>query len=133
LGFQAAIDRVNGALEAGADVAFVEAPQTLAELEQVPKLVSGPCLLNVVHKGKTPAIDFATAERYGFRLAIVPGLLFATMLGAGAAALDEMKRIGRHPVPIGDTGPRERFRVMGSDAWDAISDRFSPEVRGRSD
>jgi 2-methylisocitrate lyase-like PEP mutase family enzyme len=127
LGFEVAIERANRALEAGADIAFVEAPQTLEELEQVPRLVAGPCLLNVVHKGKTPAIDFATAERFGFRLAIVPGLLFATVLGAGAQALEELKQIGRHPVPASDTGPRERFRVMGSDDWDLISDRYAVE------
>ena len=125
LGFEAAIDRANRALDAGADIAFVEAPQTIDELQQVPRLVHGPCLLNVVHKGKTPAVDFATAEQYGFRLAIVPGLLFATVLGAGAAALEEMKRIGRHPVPVSDSSPRERFQVMGSDDWDAISNRYA--------
>src|SRR5436309_2203916 len=52
-GLDEAIDRVNRALEAGADVAFVEAPQTLDELADVPRRVRGPCLLNVVAAGRT--------------------------------------------------------------------------------
>ena len=56
-GFDEAIKRANAALAAGADMAFVEAPQTMEELAAVPKLVAGPCLLNVVRGGKTPEID----------------------------------------------------------------------------
>jgi 2-methylisocitrate lyase-like PEP mutase family enzyme len=74
-GFEEAIARANAALDAGADMAFVEAPQTLEEIAAVPKLVKGPCLLNVVWGGKTPQIDLREAETMGFKLAIVPGLL----------------------------------------------------------
>src|SRR5215813_14964652 len=52
IGFEEAVTRVNAALAAGADMAFLEAPQTVAEIEAVPKLVKGPCLLNVVSGGK---------------------------------------------------------------------------------
>src|SRR5262245_10536927 len=48
LGFDEAVGRANAALAAGADMAFVEAPQTLDEVAAVPKLVRGSCLLNVV-------------------------------------------------------------------------------------
>src|SRR5229473_4109704 len=48
LGFEEAVRRANAALAAGADMAFVEAPQTLEEVAAVPRLVKGPCLLNVV-------------------------------------------------------------------------------------
>src|SRR5579872_721844 len=75
LGFEEAIRRANAALAAGADMAFVEAPQTLEEVAAVPRLVNGPCLLNVVWRGKTPEISFGEAERMGYRVAIVPGLL----------------------------------------------------------
>src|ERR1700761_9444556 len=70
LGFDEAIKRVNAALEAGADVAFVEAPQTLEEVRAVPKLVKGPCLLNVVWKGKTPEVWIADAQTMGFKIMI---------------------------------------------------------------
>src|ERR1700675_1634747 len=75
LGFEEAVRRANAALAAGADMAFVEAPQTMEEVAAVPRLVKGPCLLNVVWRGKTPEVAFGEAERMGYRFAIVPGLL----------------------------------------------------------
>ena len=74
-GFDEAIARANAALAAGADMAFVEAPQTQDEVAAVPRLVKGPCLLNVVWGGKTPDLDLREAEAMGYKLAIVPGLL----------------------------------------------------------
>jgi 2-methylisocitrate lyase-like PEP mutase family enzyme len=112
LGFEEAVRRANAALEAGADMAFVEAPQTLDEVAAVPRLVKGPCLLNVVWRGKTPEVAFSDAERMGYRVAIVPGMLFKAVIGVCDATLSELRRTGRHPVP------------MHADEWDAISDRF---------
>src|SRR4051794_1482679 len=75
LGLEEAIRRANAALEAGADMAFVEAPQSVEEVAAVPRQVKGPCLLNVVAGGKTPHVDMRDVERMGYALAIVPGLL----------------------------------------------------------
>src|SRR6201982_2068855 len=55
-GLQAAIDRVNAYLEAGADVGFVEAPQNAEELRIVGRSVGGPALVNVFEGGKTPMV-----------------------------------------------------------------------------
>jgi 2-methylisocitrate lyase-like PEP mutase family enzyme len=65
-GFEEAVGRANEALENGADMAFVEAPQTVEEVAAVPKLVRGPCLLNVVWGGKTPVLDLREAAAMGF-------------------------------------------------------------------
>jgi hypothetical protein len=62
-GFEEAVRRANAALTAGADMAFVEAPQTVEEVAAVPGLVKGPCLLNVVWRGKTPEVAFGEAEQ----------------------------------------------------------------------
>ena len=86
-GFEEAIERANRALEAGADVAFVEAPRTLEEVAEVPRRVEGPCLLNVVAAGKTPDVGLERAAELGYRVAIVPVLLLAAVLAAGDAAL----------------------------------------------
>src|SRR5437868_3669854 len=131
IGFEEAVTRMNAALAAGADMAFLEAPQTLAEIEAVPKLVKGPCLLNVVSGGKTPIIDLDRAQELGFKLAILPGVLFQSAVSAFDAVLAQVKQERRHPdlkVSI-----REKFRRMGSDEWDALRERFkSPgEERGR--
>lgn len=124
-GFDAAVARVNAALAAGADVAFVEAPQTLEEVEAVPKLVNGPCLLNVVHNGKTPSLDLPWAEQVGYRIAIVPGLLLRTVIGACDEALAELKSANRHPTPRNfNQTPAQLFARFGAETWNERRTKF---------
>lgn len=123
--FDEAIRRANAALEAGADIAFVEAPQTLEEVEAVPKLVKGPCLLNVVHRGKTPPINLKVAESYGYKLAIVPTLLVRSFIGLCDQLLEELKETNEMPVPIGNMSPHDAFRRFGADEWDALRDKYN--------
>ena len=123
-GFEEAVRRANAALAAGADMAFLEAPQTLEEVAAVPRLVKGPCLLNVVWGGKTPALDLTDAEKLGYKLAIVPGLLFKTVIGACDAVLKELKETRRHPVPVADMTVREAFRRVGAEEWDRLREAF---------
>jgi 2-methylisocitrate lyase-like PEP mutase family enzyme len=123
-GFDDAIVRMNAALEAGADMAFLEAPQTHVEVEAIPRLIKGPCLLNVVSGGKTPMLDLAQAQRLGFKLAILPGLLFQTAVSAFRSVLSEVQAQQCHPTL--NVGVREGFRAVGSDDWDKVRERFKP-------
>jgi len=132
VGFEEAIRRANAALEAGAGMAFVEAPQTLEEVAAVPRLVKGPCLLNVVWRGKTPDVSLDDAQGMGYKLAIVPALLFTEVIGLCDRLLEELKRNRRHPAPGTDIPPREAFRRFGADEWDQISEQFRP-VPSRSE
>ena len=97
----------------------------MEEVAAVPRLVNGPCLLNVVWRGKTPELTFGEAERMGYRLAILPGLLFKAALGICDTVLSELRSTGRHPVPVQSLTIREAFRRVGADEWDAVSDRFA--------
>jgi 2-methylisocitrate lyase-like PEP mutase family enzyme len=123
-GLDEAVTRANAALAAGADMAFVEAPQTMDELAAVPKLVAGPCLLNVVRGGKTPEIDLLHAQAIGYRLAIVPGLLLKAVIGACDEVLADLKAHHIHPVPRSDMTVREAFNRVGASEWDALRTRF---------
>ena len=123
-GFDEAIARANGSLAAGADMAFVEAPQTLEEVAAVPRLVKGPCLLNVVRGGKTPDLDLRDAEVMGYKLAIVPGLLIKSVVGICDQMLAELKASHSHPLPVNEITVPEMFRRFGADEWDALRDRF---------
>ena len=118
LGFEEAVRRCNAALDAGADMAFLEAPQTLEEVRSVPQLVNGPCLLNVIRGGKSPEVSFPQAEAMGYKVSIVPGLLFIQVVGACDQALADMKREQRHPVPLADLSPAEAFARAGAGDWD---------------
>ena len=130
-GLDEAVVRANAALAAGADMAFVEAPQTREEIAAVPRLVNGPCLLNVVWGGKTPDLDLREAEAMGYKLAIVPGLLIKSVVGICDRMLAELKATHRHPTPIKEMTVPEMFRRFGADEWDALRTRFrtSPDAR----
>jgi carboxyvinyl-carboxyphosphonate phosphorylmutase len=123
-GFDETIARANAALAAGADMAFVEAPQTLEEVAAVPRLVDGHCLLNLVRGGKTPDLDLREAERMGYKLAIVPGLLIQSVIGICDQMLADLRATSRHPPPVKEITVPEMFRRFGADEWDALRERF---------
>jgi 2-methylisocitrate lyase-like PEP mutase family enzyme len=122
LGFDEAVKRMNAALEAGADVAFLEAPQTKEETQLVPRVVKGPCLLNVVRGGKSPLTDLREAEDMGYRIAILPVVLLMQAISSFEAVLREVRETRVHPQnPV---TVREMFQIMGSGPWDEIQGRY---------
>ena len=124
IGFEEAVSRSNEALANGADMAFLEAPQTMDEIAAVPKLVRGPCLLNVVWGGKTPNIDLREADKLGFKLAIVPGLLFKAVLTACDDVLAELKATHIHPAPKRGTTVKQAFDRVGAQEWGQFRTKF---------
>jgi 2-methylisocitrate lyase-like PEP mutase family enzyme len=121
--FEEAIRRANAALAAGAEMAFVEAPQTIDEVRAIPKLVRGPCLLNVVHGGKTPPIELNAAEAMGYKLAILPTLLFRGVIGCCEELLAGLKT-GAFATPPKDLPLHEAFARFRADEWDSLRDRY---------
>ena len=120
LGYEEAVARARIALAAGADMAFVEAVQTLEEMAQTPERVGGPCLLNVVPGGKTPLVPMAEAQAMGYRIAILPGLALRAAIGAVDAALARLKASGAPAPPAPGTSVLAGFRRVGADDWDRI-------------
>jgi 2-methylisocitrate lyase-like PEP mutase family enzyme len=123
-GMDEAIERSNAALAAGADMVFLEAAQSLDELAAIPKAIQGPCLLNMVWGGKTPLIDIPTAQAMGYRLVILPGLLFKTVIGAADQALAAVRDTGQHPTPGAGLNVRQVFARVGAETWDARREEF---------
>src|SRR6266704_1564230 len=123
-GIDEAVARANAAIAAGADMAFVEAPQTLEEVAAVPRLVDGHCLLNVVRGGKTPDLELREAEAMGYKLAIVPGLLIQSVVGICDRMLADLRSTGRHPQLLEEIALSEMFRRFGAEEWDALRGRF---------
>ena len=73
-GFEKAIARAAIYRDAGADILFVEAPKTRAELQRIPQALTGvPLMANMVEGGKTPPLGAADLESLGFSLVIFPG------------------------------------------------------------
>ncbi|MGH8120029.1 MAG: isocitrate lyase/PEP mutase family protein [Gammaproteobacteria bacterium] len=71
-GLDAAIDRINRYCDAGADVAFIEAPLSMNELEEICKRVAHPKFVNMLAFGKTPILSAAELEEMGFKMMVAP-------------------------------------------------------------
>lgn len=122
LGFDEAIWRANAALEAGADMVFVEATESATEAAAVPELVDGPCLLNIVPGGRTPVSDLLDAERMGYKMVLLPALLFLATVDAGDAVLAALK--ATRVAPPGKDSIAQMFRRFDADHWEAMRSRF---------
>ena len=75
-GFSEAIDRANAYREAGADVIFVEAPTTMEQVYELPRLIDAPLLYNWVWKGKSPLVPVETLRRLGYRFVLQADVLY---------------------------------------------------------
>lgn len=117
-GFDEAVRRANAAAEAGADLIFLEAPQTMEEVAKVPQVVKAPCLLNMVLKGKTPHVNLKDAEGMGYRITILPGMLISSIIGLCDKMLAEVKETGELAQPFSQSGPGGVFARFDAAAWD---------------
>jgi methylisocitrate lyase len=80
LGIQEAIDRGNAYAAAGADMVFVDGPQSVEELEKIGKEIKTPLMVNMSEGGITPLLNAKQLEGLGFKVVIFPSspLLAAT-------------------------------------------------------
>jgi 2-methylisocitrate lyase-like PEP mutase family enzyme len=118
LGYDAAIERCNAALEAGADVVFFESPLSVEEVASIPKKVKGPCLFNVVDGGKTPPVTLKQAEEFGYAISIVPALTFMAVMRTVESVLARLKQSGEYTTPSGTMTVVEAFQKVGAVKWD---------------
>ncbi len=74
-GFEAALDRAEHYAEAGADVVFVEAPQSVEQMRAIVSRLGArvPLMVNMVEGGRTPMLDAEALGEIGFKLVIFPG------------------------------------------------------------
>lgn len=129
LGFDEALRRAKLYEQAGADVIFVEAPQTLEQIERIPSEFAVPCLFNDVPRGHTPAVDHAELARLGYRVIIAPGLCIGAAGVAIGAALQAL-RAGRHnDGEVRQMSPHELFDALGLAFWEDLTERH--QLAGR--
>jgi 2-methylisocitrate lyase-like PEP mutase family enzyme len=124
-GLQAAIDRVNTYLEAGADVGFVEAPQNVEELRIVGHNVQGPALVNVFEGGKTPMLPASELEAMGFRLGIYPSQTHRAAIRAAQRVLAALKEDGdTRRIETELATFQEREDAVGTARWRALEEKY---------
>jgi methylisocitrate lyase len=73
-GLAEAVERAHRCVEAGADWVFLEAPESLEQMRQIPALVSVPTLANMIPGGRTPILPASELESVGFAAVIFPNV-----------------------------------------------------------
>jgi 2-methylisocitrate lyase-like PEP mutase family enzyme len=124
-GLAAAIDRVNAYLEAGADVGFVEAPQSEDELRIVAREVKGPALVNVFEGGKTPMLPASRLAAMGFRIGIYPSQTQRAAIRAAERVLKALKEDGdtrRVEAELATFAGREE--AVRTASWRALEEKY---------
>lgn len=94
LGLDEALRRGEAFLKAGADILFIESPESEAEMEKIGRSFDVPLVANMVEGGRTPVLARADLERLGFKLAIFPASGFLAMGAALRSVYGEIRDTG---------------------------------------
>jgi 2-methylisocitrate lyase-like PEP mutase family enzyme len=121
LGVQEAISRGGAYADAGADVIFVEAPETVEEVERIAREIKAPLLLNVVPGGRTPEIPPERLAELGFRIAIYPGVALGAAAQGAIGALSELASTSAIETTAGPAG---FFDLFGLTRWQQLGERY---------
>ena len=94
LGLDEALRRAETYLRAGADLLFVESPESVEEMQRIGKAFDVPLVANMVEGGRTPVLTAAELQEIGYRFAIFPAVGFLAMGAALERAYSGLKRDG---------------------------------------
>lgn len=101
-GFDAAIDRCHAYLAAGADVAFLDAPTSEAQIADIARRLPGLKLINMFQGGKTPLLPVSRLQELGFHIVIIPSDLQRAAIKAMQRTLEAIARDGSSANVIAD-------------------------------
>lgn len=124
LGLDEAIRRANRYAAAGADILFVEAPQSAEEIEGIAAEVDAPLLLNLVIGGLTPDQSAERLHQLGFAVAIHPSAVLAQATVGALTALCGLRHVGVEDF-LPNT-PEEFFNLVGMAEWFALGEKYQP-------
>jgi 2-methylisocitrate lyase-like PEP mutase family enzyme len=125
-GLDAAIERAHAYQAAGADVIFVEAPTTDAEIETIARRVPAPKLINMFQGGKTPLVPLARLRELGYRIVIIPSDLQRAAIRAMQDTLAAIARDG-NSAAVADrmASFKDRETAVDTPAWLELDRRYS--------
>ena len=121
-GLDEALRRGEAFAKAGADVVFIESPESEEELQKVGATIDAPLLANMVPNGRTPIIPSETLEEWGFNIAIYPSAGFSAVAETLRQAYTHLSVKGTTlgtEVQTYEDGNRSMHELMGfQDVWD---------------
>ena len=125
-GIDAAIARAVAYAQAGADLTFVEAPESLEALRRIPREIACPQLVNVVIGGKTPTLPASEFAAMGFGLVLYANAALQGAVHGMQQALQALQRDGRLDESGGLVATfAERQALVRKSAFDALETRYA--------
>lgn len=127
-GFEIAIERASKWIEAGADITFVEAPETLDEVRRIPSLLRVPQIINLVAGGKTPIVPGSELASMGYAAVLYANAALQGAIAGMQAALGELKArsmIDEASEKIASFA--ERQKLVQKPLFDALEKKYSSE------
>jgi len=128
LGLDEALRRAEAFEAAGADVLFVESPESEAEMERIGRSTDRPLLANIVEGGRTPALPAERLREIGYRIAIYPATGFLAAGAALASIYRTLKQTGSSDAVETPLTDFEAFnRVVGFEKVWAFDEKWGAD------
>jgi 2,3-dimethylmalate lyase len=130
VGLDEALRRGEAAAKAGADVLFIEAPRTEAQVEQVARVLDTPLLYNYAPGGRSPLLPFARLRELGFAIILLPVDTLLVAVQAMRAFLGQVKTrddvlsLADRYMPFSDFN-----ELIGVTAQLALAERYRDDDR----
>ena len=125
VGIDAAIERAAAFIEAGADVTFVEAPETVEEMRAIPNRLKVPQLANLVVGGKTPVLPQSELRKMGFAVALYANVALQSAVKAMQTVLSALLRDGDLDAVHDQVASfAERQRLVQKPLFDALERKY---------
>ena len=127
-GLGGAIERAKAAVDTGVDAVFVEAPESIGEMERIAAEVPAPVLVaNMVEAGRTPLLTPSELTDLGFRLVVSPLTSLFTMVRAVRESLEILHRTGSLRDDLDRlVGFDEFTELIGLPAIEETESRYAP-------
>jgi 2-methylisocitrate lyase-like PEP mutase family enzyme len=125
-GIDAAIERGQAFVEAGADVIFVEAPLNAEETARIAREISAPKIINIVYGGLTPGLPLQTYREMGYSLTLFANAILQATIKSANQVLDVLKADGsldnaKHLLASFET----RQQAVNKDHYDELERRYA--------
>ena len=128
-GLDAALARAEAYAAAGADVLFVEAPESVAQIEAIARRLPQPKLVNMFQGGKTPLVPLPRLAALGYRIVIIPSDLQRAAIHAMQEVLAVIRRDGNSAAVAGRmVSFAERETVVDTAGYLALDRRYAADA-----
>ena len=125
-GFDAALERAAAYADAGADLTFVEAPESLEEIRRIPQRLAVPQLVNMVIGGRTPVVARQELAAMGYGLTLYANAALQGAVLGMRRALERLRAdglLGEDPELVASFD--ERQRLVSKARFDALEARYA--------